>query len=152
MTPTTGIPGYEISADPERLDIAVIHAYLGESYWAAGIPRSTVEQAIRHSLCFGVYAGSEQVGFARVITDRATFAYLSDVFILAPHRGKGLSKCLLSAVLAHEDLQRLRRFMLATRDAHELYRQVGFEGLAHPSRMMEILKPDVYQPRGTAGS
>ena len=136
---------YEISTDPQRLDVAAVHAYLTQSYWSPGIPRAVVERTIANSLCFGLYCGAEQVGFARVVTDRATFAYLADVFILDPHRGKGLSKWLMEFVKGHEDLQGLRRFMLATRDAHGLYRQFGFTELANPSRMMEILQPNVYQ-------
>lgn len=136
---------YEISTDPQRLDVAAVHAYLTQSYWSPGIPRAMVERTIANSLCFGLYCGAEQVGFARVVTDRATFAYLADVFILDPHRGKGLSKWLMEFVTGHEDLQGLRRFMLATKDAHGLYRQFGFTELANPSRMMEILQPNVYQ-------
>lgn len=136
---------YEISTDPERLDIAVIHGYLTQSYWSPGIPRAIVERAIANSLCVGLYRGSEQVGFARVITDNATFAYLADVFVLEPHRGKGLSKRLMEFIQAHRDLQGLRRFMLGTKDAHTLYSQFGFTGLANPARMMEILKPDAYR-------
>ncbi len=129
---------YEISNDPKRLDLDVIHRYLSEdSYWAQGIPREVVERAVAHSLCFGVYAGSEQVGFARVVSDRATFAYLADVFILPAHRGQGLSKRLMSAVAAHPELQGLRRWMLATADAHGLYHQHGFAALAKPERFME---------------
>ena len=135
----------EISTDPQRLDVAAVHAYLTQSYWSPGIPRAMVERTIANSLCFGLYCGAEQVGFARVVTDRATFAYLADVFILDPHRGKGLSKWLMEFVKGHEDLQGLRRFMLATKDAHGLYRQFGFTELANPSRMMEILQPNVYQ-------
>ena len=135
----------EISTDPQRLDVAAVHAYLTQSYWSPGIPRAVVERTIANSLCFGLYCGAEQVGFARVVTDRATFAYLADVFILDPHRGKGLSKWLMEFVKGHEDLQGLRRFMLATKDAHGLYRQFGFTELANPSRMMEILQPNVYQ-------
>lgn len=136
---------YEISTDPQRLDVAAVHAYLTQSYWSPGIPRAVVERTIANSLCFGLYCGAEQVGFARVVTDRATFAYLADVFILDPHRGKGLSKWLMEFIKGHEDLQGLRRFMLATKDAHGLYRQFGFTELANPSRMMEILQPNVYQ-------
>lgn len=137
---------YEISTDPDRLDVAVIHAFLAQSHWSPGIPRAVVERAMRNSLCFGVYQGQDQVGFARVVTDKATFAYLADVFILEAHRGKGLSKQLMQVVMAHEDLRGLRRFMLGTRDAHGLYRQFAFGELAYPSRMMEIFKADVYRP------
>jgi GNAT superfamily N-acetyltransferase len=131
---------YTISCDRARLDVAAIHAYLTTSYWSPGIPREIVERGIEHSLPFGVYRGEEQVGFARVITDRATFAYLADVYILEPHRGQGLSKRLMEYVLAHPDLQGLRRFMLATRDAHGLYRAFGFTPLNDASRILERLR------------
>ena len=107
--------------------------------------RAIVERAITNSLCFGLYHKAEQVGFARVITDKATFAYLADVFVLDAHRGKGLSKWLMQVVMQHQDLQGLRRFMLATKDAHGLYKQFEFGELANPSRLMEILKPDLYR-------
>jgi GNAT superfamily N-acetyltransferase len=136
---------YEISMDKRRLDVATIHGYLSQSYWSPKIPRAVVARAIEGSLCFGVYCQSGQVGFARVITDKATFAYLADVFILEPHRGKGLSKRLLEVIAAHPDLQGLRRFMLATADAHSLYKQFGFTELANPAAIMEILRPNVYQ-------
>ena len=119
---------YDISTDRERLDLVLIHRWLSEqSYWAAGIPRDIVARAIANSINFGVYHNvAEQVGFARVISDHATYAYLADVFILEKHRGKGLSKRLMEAVLAHPELQGLRRWTLATRDAHGLYEQFGF--------------------------
>ena len=144
---------YRISADPTKLDLDLIHKFLSEhSYWARGIPRDVVARSIANSLCFGVYAlgnanpDSEwrQVGFARVATDRATFAYLADVFILPEHRGQGLSKRLMEAVLAHPHLQGLRRWMLATADAHELYRRFGFAELSQPDRFMHRHDPDVY--------
>jgi GNAT superfamily N-acetyltransferase len=138
---------YEISTDPRRLDVAVIHKFLAEdSYWSPGIPRSTVERAIENSLCFGVYHRAAQVGFARVVTDRSTFALLADVFILEAHRGKGLSKALIRGVVEHQDLQGLRRFLLLTSDAHGLYSQFGFKEIGSPARFMEVLRPDVYQP------
>jgi GNAT superfamily N-acetyltransferase len=137
---------YEISTDVHRLDVDVIHKFLAEdSYWALGIPRSIVEQAIGNSLCFGVYHRAEQVGFARVVTDRSTFALLADLFILKAHRGKGLSKWLMRCVVGHEDLQGLRRLLLLTSDAHGLYGQFGFEQLGNPSRFMEVLRQDVYR-------
>lgn len=140
---------YEISTDPARLDLGAVHAYLTRSYWSAGIPRDVVERAAANSLCFGVYHATEgQVGFARVVTDHATFAYLCDVYVLEAHRGRGLSKRLMAAISAHPDLQGLRRFMLGTKDAHGLYSQFGFTPLANPSRMMEILRPDVYRQTG----
>jgi N-acetylglutamate synthase-like GNAT family acetyltransferase len=137
---------YEISTDPDRLDIEVIHRFLAEdSYWSRGIPRSIVVRAIANSLCFGVYHRGGQVGFARIVTDRSTFALLADVFILEPHRGKGLSKWLMRCVVEHQDLQGLRRLLLLTSDAHGLYSQFGFEPLGNPSRFMEVLRPDVYR-------
>ena len=135
---------YEISNDPARMDVDAIHAFLTRTYWARGIPRATVERALAHSLCFGVFREGAQVGFARVITDRATFAYLADVYLLEAHRGQGLARRLLQAVLAHPELQGLRRWLLVTRDAHPLYRRHGFEPVAHPDRMMEIHRPDAY--------
>ena len=138
---------YEISADAERLDVPLIHRWLTESsYWAAGIPRDIVDRAIANSLNFGVYHHSDgQVGFARVISDRATFAYLADVFVLDAHRGKGLSKRLMAAVLAHPELQGLRRWTLATRDAHTLYEQFGFTQPKVANRFMERVDPDIYK-------
>jgi GNAT superfamily N-acetyltransferase len=135
---------YDISDDKRRLDIGVIHGYLTRSYWSPGIPLAVVERAIQGSLCFGVYHGTQQVGFARVVTDKATFAYLADVFILESHRGMGLSKRLMERIVSHPELQGLRRFMLVTRDAHGLYRQFGFTELASPERFMEILRPNMY--------
>jgi GNAT superfamily N-acetyltransferase len=131
---------YEISTDSARLDVRVIHEFLARSYWSPGIPYAIVERSLRNSLCFGVYQRKQQVGLARVITDRATFAYLADVFVLEPHRGRGLSKRLMEHVIAHPDLQGLRRILLFTSDAHELYRRFGFEELSDPSRVMEIVR------------
>ena len=137
---------YEISTDPDRQDVEVIHKFLAvDSYWSPGIPRSIVERAVENSLCFGVYHRAAQVGFARVVTDKSTFALLADVFILKAHRGKGLSKCLMRCVVGHEDLQGLRRLLLLTSDAHGLYRQFGFEELGNPSRFMEVLRQDIYR-------
>lgn len=139
------VPGYELSVDPARLDLDVIHGFLSEeSYWAKGIPRPIVEKAIAHSLCFGVYQGAAQVGFARVVSDYATFALLADVFVLEGHRGKGLSKWLMQAVVGHPELQGLRRLLLLTSDAHELYRQFGFTEIGNAWRFMEVLRPDIY--------
>lgn len=137
---------YEISTDPARLDVALIHRWLSEqSYWAAGIPRDIIERGIANSINFGLYHAKEgQVGFARVVSDRATFAYLADVFILDAHRGRGLSKRLMEAVLAHPELQGLRRWTLATRDAHGLYEQFGFTLPKVAGRFMERVDPDVY--------
>lgn len=134
-----------ISADPSRLDIPLIHRFLTEeSYWAKGIPLETVERSIRNSMAFGVYDGDRQVGFARVITDRATFGYLADVFILPEYRGRGLAGRLVREILAHPELNGLRRWMLATADAHGVYRKAGFGELAKPERFMEISDPDIY--------
>lgn len=167
---------YEISADPARLDLDVIHRYLSEeAYWSPGIPREVVARAIANSLCFGIYEKGglpgpssreapgfaevasprqasltsrakpgAQVGFARLITDRATYAYLADVFVLPAHRGKGLSKHLMETIIAYPEMQGLRRWMLATRDAHELYARYGFTPIAKPDRLMERHDPDVY--------
>jgi GNAT superfamily N-acetyltransferase len=136
---------YTISMDADRMDLRAIHAFLTESYWSPGIPIATVERAMANSLCFGLFRGQEQVGLARVITDKATFAYLADVYVLEAHRGQGLAKWLLQVIQAHPELQGLRRFMLATSDAHGLYGQFGFETLANPSRIMEMVKPNVYR-------
>lgn len=137
---------YEISTDTRRLDVGMIHHFLSEeSYWSLGIPRATVERAIQNSLCFGAYRENEQVGFARVVTDRSTFALLADVFVLKDHRGKGLSKRLMQCVVEHEDLQGLRRWLLLTSDAHGLYKQYGFKELGNPARFMEILRADIYR-------
>jgi len=136
---------YEVSADATRLNLDVIHGYLTQSYWSPGISHQVVERAVANSLCFGVYAGDgSQVGFARLITDRATYAYLADVFVLEAHRGRGLSKLLMEAIVAHPELQNLRRWTLATRDAHQLYARYGFTPVAKPDRLMERHDPDVY--------
>jgi GNAT superfamily N-acetyltransferase len=135
---------YEISLDPSRIDLAATHAFLSGSYWAAGIPLATLRKAIDNSLCVAAFAGGQQVGFARVVTDRATYAYLCDVFVLDTARGAGIGKALVEAVVAHPDLQGLRRFALATRDAHKLYAAYGFAPLTGPDRFMEIYRPGVY--------
>lgn len=135
---------YEISTDPARLDLGVIHGFLAGSYWAKGVPLGVVERSVEHSLCYGVYHESGQVGFARVITDYATFAYLADVFVVEAHRGRGLSKWLVATILAHPELQGLRVWMLATRDAHGLYARFGFAPLDSPDRVMRIARPDFY--------
>jgi GNAT superfamily N-acetyltransferase len=136
---------YVFSTDVAKLQIKLIHQYLSEeSYWAKNIPIAVVEKSIAGSLCFGVYHQRIQVGFARVITDKATFGYLADVFITREHRGKGLSKDLMHFIMAHESLQAVRRFMLATKDAHDLYKQFGFSALAEPERFMEIKAFETY--------
>lgn len=134
-----------IDTDPARLDRAAIHRFLStESSWARGIDRATVDRSLDHSLCFGAYRGAVQVGLARVVTDRATFAYLCDVFVLSAERGRGVARALMAAVMAHPDLQRLRRFVLSTRDSHGLYAAFGFTPLVHPERGMERLDADLY--------
>lgn len=132
----------------ERVDVDAVHAYLHRCYWSPGIPREVVARAVEGSLCFSLFhregAREAQVGFARVVTDRATFAYLADVYVLEAHRGKGLSKWMMEAILAHPELQGLRRWVLMTKDAHGLYAQYGFTALSHPERAMEIVVPDLY--------
>lgn len=135
---------YEISSDTGRLDITAIHAFLSKTYWSPGIPFETLERAVRNSVCVGAYAGKQQVGFARAVTDKATFAYLADVYVLEEHRGKGLSRRMIEAMTELPELQGLRRMMLATRDAHGLYEKFGFTGLAAPNRFMELHNPNAY--------
>jgi GNAT superfamily N-acetyltransferase len=130
--------GYVISTDPARLDLDGMQRFLERSYWAGGIPRDLMERALANSLPFGIYDANGQVGFARVISDHATFGYLADVFVLPAHRGKGLSKWLMECVLAHPELQGFRRWVLVTRDAHGLYRHFGFHELEQPDRYMEL--------------
>ena len=137
---------YELSDDPARVDVDAIHGFLTSAYWSVGIPRDTVARALAHSLAFGLYHRGETVGFARFVTDHATFAYLADVFVLPEHRGQGLATWLVGTALTHPDLTGLRRVLLATRDKHALYARFGFAPLARPERFMEIHDPDVYQP------
>ncbi|HEX6802114.1 MAG TPA: GNAT family N-acetyltransferase [Terriglobales bacterium] len=139
--------GFTVTTDPNRLDEALIHGFLSQSYWAEGIPREVVARSIRNSLCFGVLQGAQQVGFARVITDYATFAYMADVFILEQYRGRGLAKFLMECITKHPELQGLRRWALATRDAHSLYAQFGFTPLAKPQNFMELHNPDIYKKK-----
>ena len=135
-----------MSTDRSDMDVALIHRYLSETaYWSLGVPLATVRRAIEHSLCFGAFDGAAQVGFARVVTDRATFGYLADVFVLDSHKGHGVGKAMMAAVLAHPDLQGLRRFSLATRDAHGLYAQFGFAPPSRPQTLMERFDPHIYQ-------
>jgi len=137
--------GYYISTDKAKLDIPFIHQYLSnESYWAKGIPLGVVQRAVENSLNFGVFYGGEQVGYARVVSDMATVAYLGDVFVVGAHRGKGLSKMLMSTIMGYPGLQGLRRWILLTRDAHELYAQFGWKPIAAPDRWMEVHDPHVY--------
>ncbi len=137
-------PGYELVDDPARIDVAAAHAYLARSYWSPGIPYATVARAIANSLCVAVHCDGEQVGLARVVTDRATFAYLADVYVLEAHRGRGLARAMVAHLQAHPELQGLRRWLLMTLDAHGLYESLGWSPLAHPERGMERHFPEIY--------
>jgi GNAT superfamily N-acetyltransferase len=143
---TPRMPAYDVSTDPARLDLKAIHAFLTATYWSPGIPLATVERAIQNSICVGAYVENQQIGFARMISDKATFAYLADVYVLEAHRGNGLSRRMLEGLFQREDLQGLRRVMLATRDAHALYEKFGFQPLAAPARFMELHRPNAYLP------
>ena len=134
-----------VTTDGSCLDLDVIHGFLTTSYWARGIPREAVARSMEHSLCFGAFDGDRQVGFARVISDRATFAYVCDVFALESDRGRGVGKSLMAAIMAHPELQGLRRWTLATSNAHGLYRQFGFGAPAHSERQMEVLDGAPYR-------
>ena len=136
--------GFTVTCDPSRIDRAAVHAFLSKSYWARGIGREVVDRSIDGSLCFALLEGDHQIGFARVITDRATFAYLGDVHVLEGWRGRGLGRWLMDCVMAHPHLAGLRRWVLVTRDAHELYAPLGFSPLANPAGYMELHRPDVY--------
>ena len=136
---------YEIDTDRTRLDMRVIHEFLGASHWARGIPMAVLQRAIRLSMPFGLYKDGRQIGFARVVTDGATFAYLADVFVLEGERGRGLGQWLIDSILAHPDLQGLRRWLLGTRDAHGLYRKAGFTEPQAPFGFLERLDPAVYE-------
>ena len=136
---------FYISTENDKMDIELIHSFLNRSYWAEGISKESIRRSIEGALCFGVFENDKQVGFARMVTDRATFAYLADVFIIEEYRGLGLSKWLIEVILAHPDLQGLRRIMLATRDAHELYKKFGFTPLNNVDRWMHIHNADVYK-------
>ncbi|MBB6272161.1 GNAT superfamily N-acetyltransferase [Pedobacter cryoconitis] len=138
--------GFIFSDDKSIIDVTAVHLFLStQSYWAEGIPLETVKRSIENSLCFGIYKENRQIGFARWITDRATFAYLADVYVEDEFRGLGLSKKLISLMLFHSDLQGLRRYMLATRDAHSLYSQYGFEPLDTPENIMAVIVKDIYK-------
>lgn len=142
---TAGGATYEIDTDKDRLDIGLIHDFLSRcSHWARGIPRDTLEKAIARSLCFGLYADGKQIGFARVVSDEATYAYVSDVFVVAEHRNAGLGQFLVETVLAHEPLQGLRLWQLVTRDAASLYRRCGFTDLAPCRTYLHRFDPDAY--------
>jgi GNAT superfamily N-acetyltransferase len=137
---------FVISTDRERLSLDVVHGFLTNCYWAKGIPREVVARSIEHALCFGIYDGDgAQVGFARVISDFATIAYIGDVFVLEPQRGRGLGKWLMECIVQHPALQNLRRWILTTRDAHGLYSQFGFTPVKAPERFMELHRPNVYE-------
>ena len=139
------VDGYEVSDDPDRIDLEAVHAYLHGAYWSPNIPLEIVQRALRASLCIGAYApGGAQVGLCRLITDYATFCYVSDVYVLEAHRGRGLSKAMMKAAVEHPRLQGLRRWSLVTHDAHGLYEQFGFRVIAHPQRHMERLDPQIY--------
>jgi ribosomal protein S18 acetylase RimI-like enzyme len=135
---------FAVYTDPGKLDVAAIYGYLSRAYWSEGIPRDIVEKAIANSLCFGLFRDSDQIGFARVVTDRATYAYLCDVYVLEEFRGKGLGVWLMECVMSHPDLQGLRRFSLATRDAHGLYEKFGFAELKKPESQMETVHHGIY--------
>ena len=158
MRPEPGAPvagdaraGYRLGFAAADIDVAAAHAFLSRAYWCEGIPYETLARAIANSLCVALHADGEgQVGFARVVTDRATFAYLCDVYVLEAHRGRGLAAWMVQSLQAHPDLQGLRRFMLFTRDAHALYARHGFQPLATPQRGMEIVRPGLYLTAATS--
>ena len=153
MTYTRTKGQFTVSTDKSRLDVAMIHNFLTHAYWAKNIPLNTVQKSIANSLCFGIYDeqvenAPRQIGFARIVSDLATFAYMADVFVIEAYRGQGLGKFLVDCMMAHPDLQGLRRFVLATRDAHGLYAQFGFEmfqSLEDAQRFMFINRPNIYQ-------
>lgn len=134
---------FTISTDPEKLDFEAIYDFLARSYWADKRPRAVIDKSLKNSLCFGLYDGSKQIGLARVITDYATFAYLCDVFVNDEYRGQGLGKWLIKTVMEYPELQMLRRWLLATRDAHGLYKQSGFVPMQTPDRWMEIFRDNI---------
>jgi N-acetylglutamate synthase-like GNAT family acetyltransferase len=138
---------YLVSTDSSKLDLKVIHGYLSRSYWAEEIPFETVKRSVEHSLCFGVYSAGKQIGFARVISDYTTFAYLADVFILEEERGKGLSKFLMECILKHKELQGLRNFSLMTQDAHSLYARYGFKNIPKPENFMAKKIDGIYKKK-----
>jgi GNAT superfamily N-acetyltransferase len=139
---------FTVSTDPALIELDEVHEFLTESYWAKGISREVVARSIENSLCFGLYAQGKQIGFARVISDYATYAYIGDVFVLESFRGRGLGKWLMECIMHHPRLQGLRRWSLITRDAHGLYAQLGFTSLDKPRNYMELHHPDVYQKAG----
>ena len=136
---------FTITTDPQRIDVEAVHAFLSRAYWSEEIPKEILEKAMTSSLCFGLLDGTRQIGLARVVTDRATFAYLCDVYVLEEYRGQGLGKWLMEELFSHPELQGLRRFILVTRDAHGFYRQFGFETPVNPNAYMEIVHRDIYK-------
>jgi GNAT superfamily N-acetyltransferase len=136
------LDNFTVSTDKSKLNIELIHEFLSKSYWAAGRTREAIERSIKNSLCFGIYNGNDQVGFARVLTDFTVFAYLADVFILEAYRGAGLGKKLIGTILSYPELKTIKRWMLATSDAHGLYSQFGFKGLSQPEKYMELFNPN----------
>jgi len=150
MSKSVGGAHYEINTDKARLDRELIHDFLARSHWAKGLPRAVLERALEHSLAFGLYREGRQVGFARVVTDHATFAYLADVFVVVAERGQGLGRWLIESILAHPELQGLRRWLLGTRNAHHLYRRCGFSEPAPPFAFLERHDPQIYMRARTA--
>lgn len=151
-TPSRAAPaGFRISTDPAEVDLDAVHAFISTSYWAEGMPRDLLARAIAGSIPFSVFTGGRQVGFARVVTDGATFAYLADVYVLDAYRGRGVGGWLVETIMAHPALQGLRRFLLVTKDAHGLYARVGFTPLAAPERHMEIARANIYNDHEANG-
>ncbi len=138
-------PGYRLSTNRDDLQVDAVHAFLASSYWASNIPRDVVERAIRGSICIGAFANEAQIGFARIVSDAATFAYLADVYVLEGHRGRGVAHAMVAHLQALPELQGLRRWMLATRDAHGLYESLGWSRMTDPAHLMQRHFPDVYQ-------
>lgn len=136
---------FKITTEKAKFDIEFIHSFLTRSYWAEGISKEVIERSIEGALCFGLFESDKQIGFARMITDKATFAYLADVFIIEEYRGRGLSKWLMEVIMSHPSLQGLRRMMLATKDAHGLYEKFGFTALNNVDRWMQINDPNIYR-------
>ena len=142
---TTAKNQFTITTDREKFDVEFIHSFLTRSYWAEGISKEVIKQSIEGALCFGLFENDKQIGFARMITDKVTFAYLADVFIIEEYRGRGLSKWLMEVIMSHPSLQGLRRMMLATKDAHGLYEKFGFTALNNVDRWMQIHDPNIYK-------
>jgi N-acetylglutamate synthase-like GNAT family acetyltransferase len=142
---TTAKNQFTITTDKEKFDVEFIHSFLTRSYWAEGISKEVIKRSIEGALCFGLFENDKQIGFARMITDKATFAYLADVFIIEEYRGRGLSKWLMEVIMSHPSLQGLRRMMLATKDAHGLYQKFGFTALNNVDRWMQINDPNIYK-------